>query len=74
MLKMKKACEKCSAPLGLTDRAFICSYECTFCHDCTTSMNHICPNCEGELVQRPTRVKGVAQVAASQIKQKLFGK
>ncbi|GLQ29651.1 DUF1272 domain-containing protein [Litoribrevibacter albus] len=74
MLKMKKACEKCSTPLGFTDQAFICSYECTFCPDCTTDMNHVCPNCEGELVRRPTREKGVAQVAANQIKHKLFGK
>ena len=35
--------------------AFICSYECTFCGDCSADMDHVCPNCGGELVRRPRR-------------------
>jgi uncharacterized protein len=54
-LEMRATCEKCNASLGPGDRAFICSYECTFCPDCTTSMRQVCPNCGGELVRRPTR-------------------
>jgi hypothetical protein len=34
----------------------ICSFECTFCDDCSTRvLNGVCPNCGGELFRRPTR-------------------
>jgi hypothetical protein len=52
-LEMKKECEKCGQALAADGEAFICIYECTFCHDCATAMESICPNCGGELVQRP---------------------
>jgi hypothetical protein len=55
MLEMKPACEKCARTLAHADAAFICSYECTFCPDCTGAMDHRCPNCGGELVARPRR-------------------
>jgi hypothetical protein len=71
MLKMKQACEKCQQSLAHIDEAYICSFECTFCPECTHQMSHVCPNCQGELVRRPTRVKSVLQVAASRIKGKL---
>jgi uncharacterized protein len=51
-LKMKKECGKCGRTLPANGEAFICRYECTFCRDCTNSMNAICPNCGGELVRR----------------------
>jgi hypothetical protein len=35
--------------------AFICSFECTFCADCTDEMDELCPNCGGELLDRPAR-------------------
>jgi hypothetical protein len=54
-LEMREACEKCEAALGPEGEAFICSYECTFCGPCTNEMGHVCPNCGGELVRRPTR-------------------
>jgi len=54
-LEMKAACEKCQANLVADDEAYICSYECTFCPDCTTNMKSVCPNCGGELVRRPKR-------------------
>jgi len=73
MLKMKSKCEKCSEALAPTGSAYICSFECTFCEDCTGAMQHICPNCEGELLKRPTRLRSPVQVAGSQLKQKLFG-
>jgi len=73
MLKMKSKCEKCSAALALTGSAYICSFECTFCEGCSDSMQHSCPNCEGELLKRPTRLRSPVQVAGSQLKQKLFG-
>lgn len=74
MLKMKAKCESCNSKLELTSEAYICSYECTFCAPCSDSMDHICPNCQGELVRRPARTRGVVDVARTQLKQKLFGK
>ena len=55
MLEMKSACEKCDAALGHEDDACICSYECTFCPDCSAHMDDTCPNCGGELLSRPKR-------------------
>ena len=54
-LEMKNECEKCGSTLAADDEVYICSYECTFCRECTTSVNSICPNCGNELVQRPRR-------------------
>jgi uncharacterized protein len=54
-LEMKKECEKCGQQLLATDEAYICTYECTFCKECTEKINLLCPNCGGELVRRPRR-------------------
>lgn len=57
VLDMRPGCERCDRDLP-ADRAgaFVCSFECTFCTDCTESeLNGTCPNCGGELVPRPTR-------------------
>ena len=35
--------------------AFICSFECTFCAECADALDDICPNCGGELTDRPAR-------------------
>lgn len=57
MLEMRPNCERCDQdlpPQSLT--AFICSFECTFCKACTEqSLRHVCPNCGGQLLQRPAR-------------------
>ena len=55
-LEMRQICEKCEGKLKPDGEAFVCSYECTFCKDCTEKMSAVCPNCSGELVRRPTRV------------------
>lgn len=55
MLEMREECERCKTTLADDGAAHICSYECTFCNDCTEEMNRICPNCGGELVVRPKR-------------------
>lgn len=57
MLEMKRKCERCGAPLEPSEKdAWICSFECTFCSACSEHvLGGICPNCEGELVRRPTR-------------------
>ncbi|WP_433023413.1 DUF1272 domain-containing protein [Kribbella sp. CA-294648] len=61
---MKDSCERCATSLGPADDAVICSYECTFCPACSAAMSATCPNCGGELVSRPKRTTGAAQIAA----------
>lgn len=56
-LEMRGQCETCGAQVEADGVAYICSYECTFCESCAEVHNHVCPNCAGELVQRPRRVK-----------------
>jgi len=55
-LEMRENCEKCESGLVADGDAYICSYECTFCKDCTESMKGVCPNCTGELLRRPKRL------------------
>ena len=50
----KGECEKCHIPLPLDAVAVSCAFQCTFCSDCGTACNHVCPNCGGELIRRPT--------------------
>lgn len=59
MLEMKAECEKCKAPTPRQAEARICSFECTFCPDCATTMQDTCPNCGGELLPRPKRMLDV---------------
>ncbi|MBV1920769.1 MAG: DUF1272 domain-containing protein [Pseudomonadales bacterium] len=73
MLKMKKVCEKCNSSTSDQEEAYICSFECTFCAPCNEELNATCPNCDGELLLRPKRTRKPIEVAASQIKSKLFG-
>ena len=54
-LEMKPACERCAADLPMDGAAFICSYECSFCRNCAIEMRKRCPNCGGELTERPRR-------------------
>ncbi len=74
MLKMKTACEKCASPTGAREIAYICSFECTFCEPCTIEIGGVCPNCSGELLLRPKRLRKPLDVATSQLKSKLFGR
>lgn len=60
MLQLRPNCEQCDRdlPAESTD-ALICSFECTFCRDCATAvLQYSCPNCGGELLQRPRRPAG----------------
>ncbi|WP_123028639.1 DUF1272 domain-containing protein [Mycolicibacterium stellerae] len=57
VMELRAECERCRQPLpnGSPD-ARICTFECTFCADCTDGdLNGVCPNCAGDLVLRPTR-------------------
>ena len=57
MLLLKPGCECCDRDLPAeSTSAKICSFECTFCVTCAEEiLNNICPNCGGELVNRPRR-------------------
>jgi len=65
-LEMKPTCELCPASLGVSDPAWICSFECTYCPRCASGAEHVCKNCGGELVQRPRRGRVSQKVAAGQ--------
>jgi hypothetical protein len=57
MLELRPVCENCAKelPPASTD-AMICSFECTFCHDCVTHvLGDVCPNCAGGFTPRPIR-------------------
>jgi uncharacterized protein len=57
-LDMRPDCERCGVDLPAeAPGAFICSFECTFCTTCSDAMDETCPNCGGELLDRPTRAK-----------------
>jgi hypothetical protein len=57
-LEMRPNCERCGVALPQdSDSAYICSHECTFCALCAEEDVHRCPNCGGELLRRPRRVR-----------------
>ncbi len=57
MLQLRPNCECCDRDLPPeSPLARICSFECTFCADCSrTRLQGRCPNCSGELIARPRR-------------------
>lgn len=61
MLQLRPGCECCDRDLPAdSTEAYICTYECTFCRDCTErTLKGVCPNCGGELVPRPRRPPGM---------------
>lgn len=60
MLQLRPNCECCDRDLpNESTQARICTFECTFCAACAdTRLNGCCPNCGGELLQRPRRPAG----------------
>ena len=57
MLELRPCCEHCNKSLPPNStQAMICSFECTFCHDCVENvLFNVCPNCGGGFTQRPIR-------------------
>lgn len=56
MLELRPTCEHCNKVLPpASTEAMICSYECTFCRDCVTLLENVCPNCGGGFTPRPIR-------------------
>ena len=57
MLQLRPTCENCGVNLPPhSGDAMICSFECTFCSDCvSTVLENVCPNCGGGFWARPIR-------------------
>lgn len=57
MLELRPNCEICGRDLPPSaEDAMICSFECTYCRGCVDgALGGRCPNCSGELLQRPRR-------------------
>lgn len=57
MLELRPACERCHSDLPPdSTRAWICTFECTFCEDCVKGpLTGVCPNCGGNFERRPIR-------------------
>ncbi|WP_420600799.1 DUF1272 domain-containing protein [Neptuniibacter sp.] len=57
MLELRPNCECCDKDLPPdSTEAVICTFECTFCASCAENiLSYTCPNCGGNLVQRPIR-------------------
>ena len=56
MLELRPTCEHCSKALPpASTEAMICSFECTYCRDCTALLGNVCPNCGGGFTPRPIR-------------------
>ncbi|QXD22519.1 DUF1272 domain-containing protein [Opitutia bacterium ISCC 51] len=57
MLELRPNCELCDKDLPPdSKKAYICSYECTFCSSCIEEvLNNVCPNCGGGFTLRPIR-------------------
>ncbi len=57
MLELRPCCENCGKDLPYNStEAMICSFECTFCKECTENvLRNKCPNCGGGFERRPIR-------------------
>ena len=57
MLELRPNCECCDVDLPPdSPDARICTFECTFCAKCSEEkLYNVCPNCGGNLVERPIR-------------------
>ena len=74
MLEMRPDCERCGVDLPpYAGGAFICSFECTFCAHCAEALDERCPNCGGELLDRPTRAKALLDKRPASTERKFAG-
>lgn len=57
MLALRPNCECCDRDLPPeSGEAMICTFECTFCAQCVSTVLHgACPNCGGGFMHRPVR-------------------
>lgn len=63
MLEIRPSCEHCDKNLPFdSDEAMICTFECTFCLDCTENvLQGVCPNCGGNFTLRPIRPENLLE-------------
>ncbi|MFD2587446.1 DUF1272 domain-containing protein [Croceitalea marina] len=62
MLEIRPNCEQCGRKLPNTStEAMICSFECTYCADCVTLFENVCPSCGGNFQPRPIRPKKMVE-------------
>ncbi len=74
MLDMRTDCARGGTDLPAENAgAFICSFECTFCTECAEVLDDVCPNCSGELMDRPTRAKQLHEKFPPGTKRKFAG-
>lgn len=74
MLDMRPDCERCGVDLPAPrPGAFICSFECTFCASCAEALDDLCPNCGGELMDRPTRTGDLLEKYPASTERKFKG-
>lgn len=74
MLEMRPDCERCGADLPAeAPGGLICSLECTFCADCADALDDRCPNCGGELMDRPTRSAALQAKYPASLERKFQG-
>lgn len=74
MLEMRPDCERCGADLPAeVPGAFICSFECTFCAACAETVDDICPNCGGELMDRPVRSEKLLEQYPASVQRRFEG-
>ncbi len=60
MLELRPNCECCGVDVPPGADARICTFECTFCGTCAdVVLKGVCPNCGGDLQQRPIRPAGL---------------
>jgi GNAT superfamily N-acetyltransferase len=52
-MELRPECGRCHRALTDQDRAFVCSFDCTWCPSCFRLLHGVCPNCGGELLLRP---------------------
>ena len=75
MLEMRPDCERCGTELPADEAgAFICSFECTYCAPCAEALDDRCPNCGGELMDRPARVDEALQRYPASTERKFKGR
>lgn len=75
MFEIRPNCEHCNKDLpNESTEALICTFECTFCVECvTTIFNQVCPNCGSGFEKRPIRPVNLLQVLLEFLNLKKFG-
>ena len=52
MTTPKDKCERCGKAMPVASDGVSCSFQCTFCAECGSALESVCPNCGGALEAR----------------------